>query len=238
MDDRWTRQSSRRSEALAQRTHQRIARIGVSEQLERTRSIGLAELARHQRLGELDRVYEALPRAQPAKPADLPDGEEHHGEEDVHERGRGLEEVVVVRRDELPELVDERAESSATDDRREQAGERREEEQEQTEGDEHSESAPQNVRDVQPAASQARVAGGLEADADQQQGRDRGDEERVGELGVGRAHRDFQAERRGSPSRAPSTGSPAAAHAANPPITSVVLVKPSSWSRTAARVDE
>jgi hypothetical protein len=34
------------------------------------------------------------------------------------------------------------------------------------------------------------------------------------------------------------TGNPAATHAPKPPITSVVCVKPSSWRRSAARLEE
>ena len=70
----------------------------------------------------------------------------------------------------------------------------REEAEQQDECDEHAEPAPQHMRDVQLAATQTRVSGGLEEEADDEDGAYRGDQEGVEQPGLGGADRATQAE--------------------------------------------
>src|SRR5438477_51455 len=123
-------------------------------------------------LGKLDGIDEALLRAERAKSADLARREEEDDEERIEDRGRRLEEVVVVRRHELAELVDERAEAGPAHYRGDEARGRGQIQEQQDNRDEHPEPAPKHMRDVQTATAELRVAGRLEEDADDHDGRD------------------------------------------------------------------
>src|SRR5205814_8169729 len=105
--------------------------------------------------------------------------EEENDEERVEDRRGGLEEVVVVARHELAEFVDERAEAGPAHYRGDEACGRGEIEKEQHDRDEHPETAPEDVRDVQTAAAELRIAGRLEEDTDDHDSGDGGDKERV-----------------------------------------------------------
>ena len=127
--------------------------IGAGQQLESALSVIRGERPHGELLAELDRVHKALLGTEGAELPDLAGRQEEHDEERVEDRGRRLEEVVVVARHELPDLVHERAEPRATDDGCDQARGEREVEEQQDDRDEHAEPAPEHVRDVQPAAA-------------------------------------------------------------------------------------
>ena len=162
--------------------------IRAGQQLERAIPLLRAQRPRRELLGKLDGVDEALLRAERAKSPDFARREEENDEERVEDRGGGLEEVVVVTRQELAELVDERAEAGSANDRGDEARGGREIKEEQDDRDEHPEAAPEDMRDVQTAATELRVAGRLEEDADDHDGGDGGDEKGVEEIGIGRAN--------------------------------------------------
>ena len=105
--------------------------------------------------------------------------EEQHHEEDVHDGHGRLEEVVVVRGDELAELVEEEAEPDAGGEGREEVPEATLHGHEEDEGQQHADAAPEQVGEVDLAAAQLRPAGGGEDDAHQQDGGHGGDEEEL-----------------------------------------------------------
>ncbi len=96
-------------------------------------------------------------------------------------RDRGPEEVVVVGRDELADLVDECAEPEARDDRGHVLDRPIEIGQQQDQGDEHQGAAPQHVRDVELAATDLREAGHGQERADAEERDDRRDDEALEE---------------------------------------------------------
>src|SRR5207247_11230672 len=96
--------------------------VGSVHKLERTIALVRGESAYRKLLGELDGVDETLLGTEGAESAYLPSREEQDDEQRVDERGRRLEEVVVVRRDELSELVDERAKPRTADPGRDETG--------------------------------------------------------------------------------------------------------------------
>ena len=71
----------------------------------------------------------------------------------------------------------------------------RHEAKKQYEGDEHSQAAPEHVRDVQLTATQTRVSGGLEEEPDDEDGAHRGYQEGIEQPGLGGADRATQAEK-------------------------------------------
>jgi len=108
--------------------------------------------------GVVDRVREVFARVD--RP---PAGEELHPEheqyeDDVHDRGRGPVEVVVVGGDELADLVDEQPEPDPAGQCRRRPHHRADEAEQQEDRHQHQQPAPQHVRDVQPAAADLRVA--------------------------------------------------------------------------------
>src|SRR5438477_1373080 len=135
-------------------------------------SVAGGERSGRELLGKHDGVDEALLWAERAESPDLARREEEDHEERVEDRGGGLEEVVVVRRDELAELVDERAEAGPAHYRGDEARGRGQIQEKQDDRDEHPEPTPENMRDVQTAAAELRVAGRFEEDADDHDGRD------------------------------------------------------------------
>ena len=110
--------------------------------------------------------------AAPQPPREAPQGEEH----EIQDRHRRAIEVVVVRGDELAQLVDEEAEADAAHDGGHPPHRRVPEDEQDHDGDEHEQPAPQHVGDVEPAAAQLRIAGQAEEAADGEHGGD-GDEE-------------------------------------------------------------
>src|SRR5712691_8983123 len=161
-----------------------MSRVCSRREPERMISVVRGERAHRESLGELDRVDEALLRTEGAEPPDLTSGQEEDDEQRIDEGGRGLEEIVVVRSHELAELVDEGAEPRTTDQHRDDTRRRREEQQEENDRDEHSETAPERVGNMQTVAAQLRISGGLKEDANHENRGHGGDEKRVQELRV------------------------------------------------------
>src|SRR5205085_568431 len=91
--------------------------------------------------------------------------------------GGRLEEVVVVRGDELAELVDEEAEADAGDERRRPTGAATEQGEQDRDRDHHQKAPPEQVGDVEAVAAELRVVGEPELGADAEDRRHRGDEE-------------------------------------------------------------
>ena len=86
-------------------------------------------------------------------------GAEHdQHEHDVHDRRGGLVEVVVVRGDELADLVDEQPEPDPTDQRRGRPHHGPDVREQQVDRQQHQQAAGQHVRDVQALAADLRVA--------------------------------------------------------------------------------
>src|SRR5438445_7253032 len=162
--------------------------IRAGQQLECAIPLLRAQRSRRKPLRKLDSVHEALLWTKRAESPDLARCEEEDHEERIEDRGGGLEEVVVVRSHELPELVDERAEAGPADHRGDEACGGGQINEQQNDRDEHPEAAPEDVRDVQTAAAELWVAGRLEEDADDHDGGDGGDEKGVEEIGIGRAN--------------------------------------------------
>jgi hypothetical protein len=132
-------------------------------------------------------LTEAFLGTRAAKSPDLAGREEEDHEEHLEDGGRGLEEVVLVRRDELAELVDEGAETGATDHGCSEPRARREVQKQKKDRDEHSETAPQHLGDVQPTAAKLWIIRCREENADYDDRRNCGDEESVQEICVVRA---------------------------------------------------
>ncbi|CCF82990.1 hypothetical protein NITHO_1750005 [Nitrolancea hollandica Lb] len=101
---------------------------------------------------------------------DLAEGQEHQDEDHVNQRDRRLEEVVIVAGDELPQFIDKGAEPDAADDRRDAFAVVSQYRQRENERREHQQSTPQHVGDVQPTATELRVAGRREERPDHQDG--------------------------------------------------------------------
>jgi len=166
---------------------ERVALIGGGQQAERMVAVVRGEGAHRELLGELDSVDQALLGAQAAESPDLARCEEEDHEERIEDRGRRSEEVIVVTRHELPELVDERAKPGSADDRRDQTRRGGQIQEQQGDRDEHPEPAPEHMGDVQASAAELGIAGRFEEDADDHDRRDGRHEECVQEIRVGRA---------------------------------------------------
>ena len=94
--------------------------------------------------------------------------EKDRDEDDVDQADGRFVEVVVVACDELPQLIDERAESYAPKNGGEPLGDPTQCGKQQEHGKSHEEAAPEHVGDVQSATAQLRVAGGGEGSPDHQ----------------------------------------------------------------------
>ncbi len=93
--------------------------------------------------------------------------------------GGRLEEIVVVRRDELPQLVDEEAEADAAEDRPDAPHDGVEEREEEDDRDQHPGPAPQQMRDVQAVSSELRIVRQPELGPDDEDGAGPADDHRV-----------------------------------------------------------
>jgi hypothetical protein len=156
-----------------------LIRIGTLEELERAALLVGVEVPARRLPHEVDRVRQLLGGRQPAAPLERPGEEEEPDEDEVDQRRGGLEEVVVVRGDELAQLVDEEAEAHAAHNGGREARRAPEERDQQADRQHHEDPAVEQVRDVQPAAAELRVVGQPQLRADDEDGRDRGDEERL-----------------------------------------------------------
>ena len=155
---------------------------GVLEQVQRLPFLALVEVAyggvreEIERAGDVLVLGEAPPLSGPAREKIEAD------EEDVDDRGRGLEEIVVVRGHELADLVDEESEPGAADHRGGLAPAPPDKGEQHPEGDHHQQAAPQQVRDVQLASAERRIVRQEQLQPDDQDHPDRRDQERVLEL--------------------------------------------------------
>src|SRR5665648_1180163 len=107
---------------------------------------------RYRFLGVVESVDERRLRGEMLDAAQPAEEEEEPHEDDVDDGDDRLEEVVVVRRDELAELVDEEAEADAPRERAQDVPQPSLQGQEQDDGDEHAEAAPEQVGEVDLAA--------------------------------------------------------------------------------------
>ena len=105
-------------------------------------------------LEDLDDVHKVFPLRERSPSVETPDSEEENDEEAVDDRGRGLEEIVVVRRDELSQLIDEEAQADAADHSRHRASRRADEGEQNDDCHEHQKPTPKQVGDVKPLATE------------------------------------------------------------------------------------
>src|SRR5262249_38693469 len=89
-------------------------------------------------------------------------------ERDIDEGDGRLEEVVVVPRHELPDLVDERAEADAAQDGREFHRAAIEIGDQEENGRGHHQAAPEHVADVEEASAELRITGQTEHETNEQ----------------------------------------------------------------------
>ncbi len=97
------RRQTGREKAGAQRGDERVRLVRARQQLDRTVPIVRGQRPAREPLGNLDGVDQAFLGAKRAKSPDLAGREEEDHKDRVEDRGRRLEEVVVVTRHELPE---------------------------------------------------------------------------------------------------------------------------------------
>jgi hypothetical protein len=168
-----------RLEHVAQRSHERLGGIRAVEERERFPPPGLVEVVARSVAEQVDRVGEVVVRREPLTALHRPRGHEQADEDQVDQRRSGPVEVVVVGGDELAELVDEEAEADAADDRGDLPDRAPEERQQQADRDQHEQPAPQQMRDVEPAAAQLRVVGQPQLGADHEDRRHAGDQQRL-----------------------------------------------------------
>jgi hypothetical protein len=164
------------------------------EELEGTVAVAFGQRAHRELLGELGGVDQAFFGTETAKSSDLACREKEDHEQRVDDRGSGLEEVVVVRGHELAGLVDEGAEASPAEHRGGKSSRRRKVEEQKQDRDEHPEAAPEDVSDMETSAAELRVIGRREDDPDDDDRRHGGDQERVQQVGVGRADEESRAD--------------------------------------------
>ena len=103
----------------------------------------------------VDGVDEILLPADRAAQLKIAKGEIDEDERDVDERDRRLEEIVVVARDELADLVDERSESDSADERGPQSRSVAEEGELGEQRRRHQQASPKHVGDVKSRAAEA-----------------------------------------------------------------------------------
>jgi hypothetical protein len=128
---------------------QRVGRVRSRQKLERAPLLVLVEppvggLGEH-----VGGVHQAFGLAQPSPVLHPTSQQVEDDEDEVDDRRGGLEEVVVVGGDELAELVDEEAEADPADDGGRKPDRGPHEREQHPERDQHEESAPEQVGDVQ-----------------------------------------------------------------------------------------
>jgi len=157
----------RESRDILLREHgQRRVRIGEFEESLDPSSIIRFDRPVQRPLQEVEGVRKRLGLAQPTLADEGPGNEKRDYEQAVDQGDRGSIEVVVVRGDELPDLVDERAEPESCDHRRQMLDGTVEEGEQKHECKEHEEAAPKHVGDVDPVGPDPWVAGGSQEPAD------------------------------------------------------------------------
>src|SRR5882762_5703893 len=127
----------------------------------------------------IDGIYQILLPADPPSHLKIAKAEIDEDEHDVDERDRRLIEIIVVARDELADLVDERSESDSAEECRQQSGpvtkERKADEQRRR----HQQTSPKHVGDVESRAAKAWIAGDSENEPDCQHGRHSANDEQI-----------------------------------------------------------
>ncbi len=132
-------------------------------------------------LEQVERIGEGLALRQDAPPGDRSSDEEDDDEDHVDERDRRPEQVVVVGGQELADLVDERPEPEARDDRCDVLDRAVEIAQQQDQRHEHQGAAPQHVRDMELTAADPREPRHRQEGADAEERDDRRDQEALEE---------------------------------------------------------
>jgi len=135
----------------------RDVRPGRTYLLRRLRQPAPGQPAGHALDRVVDGVRQVLARVDRAAVGEELHTEHQQHERDVHDRGGRAVEVVVVRGDELADLVDEQPEPDPADERRGRPDHRSDVGQQQHDRHQHQQSARQHVRDVQTAAADLRV---------------------------------------------------------------------------------
>ena len=166
-------------EERPERLHQWLGGVGPFEQLADDQPVVLVEIVSGALGQQLHRVHQALLGRPRPVPSDRPDGQEQENEDDVDHRRRRLEEVVVVGGDELADLVDEESEADAPHERAHVPPRATEVGEQDDDHGHHRQAAPQQMGDVQLAATELRIVRGPQLQADDQDHRHRSDEERV-----------------------------------------------------------
>ncbi len=151
--------------------------VAAGEQSERLAALALVQVAHGRLLRQVEGAHERHLRRDGALGGEGSRDEHQHHEDHVDDGDGRLEEVVVVGRDELAELVDEEPEADAGDERRELPPEAALHRHEEDQGDEHAQAAPEQVGEVDLAAAQLRPPCGRQGGAYEQHGGDGDDEE-------------------------------------------------------------
>ena len=128
-------------------------------------------------LDEVESVGQSLALGERTTPGDGPPDDEQDHQHDVDQGHRGPEEVVVVGRHELADLVDERPEAQAGDDRGDVLDRPVEVGEQEQQRDQHQRAAPQHVGDMESALPDLREPGQRQEPADREDRDDRGDDE-------------------------------------------------------------
>src|SRR6266478_10242114 len=97
----------------------------------------------------IDGIYQILFPADRASHLKIAKGEIDEDEHNVDERDRRLIEIVVVARDELADLVDERSEPDSPEERRQQSGPVAKEGKADEQRRRHQQASPKHVGDVE-----------------------------------------------------------------------------------------
>src|SRR5216683_2947942 len=142
-------------------------------------------MPRSEILEELNGVHQALVGRHRPGVTYPPDDQHQHGKDHVDQCRRWLEEIVVVGRNELAELVDEGAKAYPPDQGSYRPDTRCDEGQQDSDCDNHAQSAPKDVGNVETSAADLRVVRCLQVDAQRQDRQDRSNQKEVQGFGLG-----------------------------------------------------
>ncbi len=169
--------------------YERISLVALVEQVQRLSQLVLVEIAGRGLVQEVERVGERLalrePLAREEEPRAAPDRHQGH----VDQREGRVEEVVVVARHELPDLVDEEPESDSSDHGCNPSRRVRDDRHADDQCQAEERTAPEQVSDVQAVAAELRVAREDQSEPDDEDRQDAHDEEGLDQgLRIDRAH--------------------------------------------------
>ncbi len=170
--------------------YERVRRIALVEQTQSLVDLVLVEIAGRCLLQQIERVGERLAPCQLLPRDENPHSKPDEHERDIDQRERRVEEVVVVARHELPDLVDEETKADTADDGCDPS--RRPCDQRHADDQRNSEecSTPEEMRNVESVATELRVTRQDQEEPDDQDREDAYDEEGLDERLCGdRAHR-------------------------------------------------